>query len=93
VTPAEGRGLSFRSTHDVTSPGRSALDAVKVGHGLVCGGHTEVVDADLPGCFDSVPGRSGWVASADGSATESSFSYVRNTGSGSNFSPSTSAAD
>ncbi len=36
-------------------PGRSALDAVKVVHGLLDSGHTEVVDADLKGYFDEIP--------------------------------------
>jgi len=35
--------------------GRSALDAVQRVHALVSAGHTEVVDADLSGYFDSIP--------------------------------------
>jgi group II intron reverse transcriptase/maturase len=34
---------------------RSALDAVRAVHALVHTGHTEVVDADLSGYFDSIP--------------------------------------
>jgi len=35
--------------------GHSALDAVRRVHELVCRGHTQVVDADLSGYFDSIP--------------------------------------
>ena len=36
-------------------PDHSALDAVRQVHGHVSMGHTEVVDADLSGYFDSIP--------------------------------------
>jgi RNA-directed DNA polymerase len=36
-------------------PDHSALDAIRQVHGYVSAGHTEVVDADLSGYFDSIP--------------------------------------
>ena len=36
-------------------PGRSALDAVNQVHSLLNTGHTEVIDADLSGYFDTIP--------------------------------------
>jgi len=36
-------------------PRRSAVDAVKEAHRLVCRGHTDVVDADLSKYFDTIP--------------------------------------
>jgi len=36
-------------------PGRSASEAVKKVHELLCQGHTEVVDADLSQYFDTIP--------------------------------------
>jgi group II intron reverse transcriptase/maturase len=38
-------------------PGRSALDAVQQVQALMIAGHTEVVDADLSGYFESIPHR------------------------------------
>ena len=35
--------------------GRSALDAVRRVHGLACGGHDEVVEADLCSYFETIP--------------------------------------
>jgi len=36
-------------------PGRNAHDALEQIKGLICRGHTEVIDADLSGYFDSIP--------------------------------------
>ena len=36
-------------------PGRSATDAIKEVHRLICRGYTDVVDADLSKYFDSIP--------------------------------------
>jgi group II intron reverse transcriptase/maturase len=36
-------------------PNRSALDAVRGVHSLLSAGHTEVIDADLSGYFDTIP--------------------------------------
>jgi RNA-directed DNA polymerase len=36
-------------------PGRGAHDAIRAVHRLLATGHTEVVDADLSGYFDSIP--------------------------------------
>jgi RNA-directed DNA polymerase len=36
-------------------PDRSAQDAIRAIHGLLNKGHTEVIDADLTGYFDSIP--------------------------------------
>ena len=38
-------------------PGRSATDAIKAVHGLLCRGFTDVVDADLSKYFDTIPHR------------------------------------
>jgi RNA-directed DNA polymerase len=36
-------------------PGRSAADAIKAVHDLLCQGYTDVVDADLSKYFDTIP--------------------------------------
>src|SRR5271166_4048360 len=36
-------------------PRRSAVEAVKETHRLICRGHTDVVDADLSKYFDTIP--------------------------------------
>ena len=36
-------------------PGKSAHDAIRHAHSLFVTGHTEVIDADLSGYFDSIP--------------------------------------
>jgi RNA-directed DNA polymerase len=36
-------------------PGRSATDAIKAVHRLICRGYTDVVDADLSKYFDTIP--------------------------------------
>jgi RNA-directed DNA polymerase len=36
-------------------PGRGALEAVQEVHRALCAGHTEVVDADVSGYFDTIP--------------------------------------
>jgi RNA-directed DNA polymerase len=36
-------------------PGRSATDAIKEVHRLICRGYTDVVDADLSKYFDTIP--------------------------------------
>jgi RNA-directed DNA polymerase len=38
-------------------PGRSATDAIKAVHALLCRGFTDVVDADLSKYFDTIPHR------------------------------------
>ena len=36
-------------------PGRSAVDAIKKAHRLICRGYTDVVDADVSKYFDTIP--------------------------------------
>ena len=44
----EGNAYGYR-------PGRSATDAIKEVHRLICRGYTDVVDADLAKFFDTIP--------------------------------------
>lgn len=44
----EGNAYGYR-------PGRSATDAIKEVHRLICRGYTDVVDADLAKFFDAIP--------------------------------------
>lgn len=47
--------VDLRDEQYAYRPRRSALDAVRKAHHWVNRGHTEVVDADLSGYFDSIP--------------------------------------
>jgi len=47
--------VDLQSEQYAYRPGRSAHDAIRHVHALVNTGHTEVVDADLSGYFDSIP--------------------------------------